>query len=53
MLKNNIVVVIAGALLAYFVQQAWWIRGIEGAFVGFTAFVTIPVIYSWARGRLS
>lgn len=36
-------------MLACFLQQAWWVRGLEGAALGFATFVTIPYVYEWAK----
>lgn len=51
MLKSSVAVTIGGAILACFLQQAWWIRGLEGAALGFASFVTIPAVYSWAKRK--
>ena len=41
MLRTLLTPVIA-AIAAYFLEQAWWIRALEGAAVGAIAFVVIP-----------
>jgi hypothetical protein len=52
MFKNSVAVTIGGAILACFLQQAWWLRGLEGAALGFASFVTIPAVYTWAKRKM-
>jgi hypothetical protein len=39
------------ALAASFLQQAWWLRGIEGAAFGAIAFVFIPMLINWGSSQ--
>ena len=51
MLRNSFVATLAAAVAAIFLEQAWWIRGIEGALFGFVAFAALPAAYQWAQKR--
>jgi hypothetical protein len=50
-LRNSFVATLAAAIAAIFLEQAWWIRGIEGALFGFVAFAALPAAYQWAQKR--
>jgi hypothetical protein len=50
-LRNSFVATLAAAIAAIFLEQAWWIRGIEGALFGFVAFASLPAAYQWAQKR--
>jgi hypothetical protein len=38
-------------LTAFFMEQAWWIRGALGAAVGASLFIAIPAMVEWAKAR--
>jgi len=42
---------VAAAIGASFLQQVWWVRGIEGAAFGAIVFVFIPLAINWASSR--
>jgi hypothetical protein len=48
-LKSSFLITISAAILACFLQQAWWIRGLEGAALGLTTFIALPALYKWAK----
>ena len=50
MLKTILTPVVA-AVGAFFLQQVWWVRGIEGAAFGAVVFVFIPAVINWAASR--
>ena len=39
------------AVAAFFLQQVWWLRGIEGAAFGAFVFVAIPAAINWVSSR--
>jgi len=39
------------AVAASFLQQVWWLRGIEGAAFGAIAFVFIPMLINWGSSQ--